>query len=104
MRQLSWIGLLSLFSLCGCATVTRSPVPGFLYTETTYPMMATSNPAGNRLGVACEQSILGLFATGDASIEAARRNGGITLITSVDETANSVALVYAKHCVVVRGR
>ena len=96
--------ILGLVTATGCAVVTRTPVPGGLYTESTSPMLATSNPAGTRLGVACQQSILGLFATGDASIEAARRNGGITMISSIDETANSIALVYAKYCVVVRGR
>ncbi len=88
----------------GCAAVTRAPVTGLLYSDVTYPTMATGNPAGTRVGVACEQSVLGAFATGDASIETARKNGGITLISSVDETAESYFLVWAKHCVIVRGR
>ena len=98
------LGMLTMGLSTGCAVVVRQPVPGGLYSETTSPLMATSNPAGNRIGVACQQTILGAFASGDASIETARRNGGITMITSVDETGNSIALLYAKYCVVVRGR
>lgn len=90
--------------LQGCAAVTRAPVTGGLYTDTHAGLSATSNQAGNRVGEACAQSILGLFATGDASIEAARRNGGITMITAVDEHATSYFFVYAKYCTIVRGR
>lgn len=97
--------LISAMTLAtGCAAVTRAPVTGLLYSDVTYPTMATGNPAGTRVGVACEQSVLGAFATGDASIETARKNGGITLISSVDETAEGYFLVWAKHCVIVRGR
>ena len=95
--------LLTLMGLSGCAMV-RAPATGFLYTDTQSGVDSTSNQAGNRLGVSCLTTILGLVATGDASIESARRNGGITLISSVDETSNSILGVYGKYCVVVRGR
>ncbi len=91
--------------LVGCAGMnTRSPVPGFLYSDVQFTHSATSNQAGNRIGEACALSILGLISTGDASIEAARRNGGITLISGVDETFNNYLGLYSKSCVVVRGR
>ncbi len=87
----------------GCAGV-RSPVSGLWYTDVHSSVAATSNQAGNRVGEACASTILGLIATGDASIEAARRNGGITMITSVDDSANSILGIYGKYCTVVRGR
>ena len=89
--------------LAGCA-IARSPVTGSIYTDTHSSQSATSNQAGNRVGEACVTSILGVVATGDASIEAARRNGGITMISSVDESATSYVGVYAKYCTIVRGR
>ncbi len=92
-----------VFALNGCAMV-RAPATGFFYTDTQSGMDSTSNQAGNRIGVSCLTTILGLVATGDASIESARRNGGITLISSVDETSQSYVGVYGKYCVVVRGR
>ena len=101
--------LLSVFAtsvlliLNGCAMV-RSPAMGALYTDVQSGESSTSNQAGNRLGEACASTILGLVATGDASIEAARRNGGITMISSVDEHATSILGIYGKFCTVVRGR
>ena len=89
--------------LSGCATA-RSPVTGFWYTDTHSAVNATSNQAGNRVGEACASSILGLVGTGDASIESARRNGGITMISSVDDKAKSILGIWAEYCVIVRGR
>ena len=81
----------------------HAPFVGGLYTEEQYPVSATSNHSGNRVGEACAVQILGLVATGDASIEAARRNGGITAISTVDQTLNSYLFFYAKTCTIVRG-
>ena len=95
------LGLASV--LAGCA-MARTPVTGFGYSDVQSSVAATSNQAGNRVGEACSSSILGIVATGDSTIEAARRNGGITQITSVDDSATSYVGVYAKYCTIVRGR
>ena len=101
--RLALLGLpLILFS--GCAMVMRAPVTGGIYTDTHAGLMATSNQAGNRVGEACATSYVGLFAAGDASIESARRNGGITMISSVDEHSRSVLGLWAEYCTIVRGR
>lgn len=93
-----------LFTITGCASL-RSPVIGVAYSDVHAGVSASSNTAGNRVGEACATSYLGLVATGDASIEAARRNGGVTLITSVDEAyQNYVFGAYQKYCTIVRGR
>ncbi len=89
--------------LSGCA-IARSPLTGFIYTDMRDGVTATSNQAGNRVGEACGTSILGWVATGDSSIEAARRAGGITMVSSVDNYASSILGVYAKYCTIVRGR
>ncbi len=82
----------------------RAPVTGFWYTDTHSAVAATSNQAGNRVGESCATSILGLIGNGDASIEAARRNGGITMISSVDDHTKSILGIYAEYCTIVRGR
>ncbi len=89
--------------ITGCAVV-RAPVSGLWYTDTVSSVAATSNQAGNRVGESCATTILGLIGTGDASIEEARRAGGITQITSVDEKANNILGIYGKYCTIVRGR
>lgn len=86
----------------GCAT-SRLGVGGILYAETLTPLDATTNQPGNRVGEACATSIFGLIAKGDASIETARRNGGITLISTVDEKYDNV-LGISRYCAIVRGR
>jgi hypothetical protein len=94
---------LTTVAASGCA-IARAPVTGFIYTDAQAGNGVTSNQAGNRVGEACAKSYLGWIGTGDASIEAARRNGGITMISSVDEHAESILGVYAKYCTIVRGR
>ncbi len=95
--------LTSLVVFSSCATATRSPLTGYIYSDLLSSESVTSAQAGNRVGQACAQSYFGLVATGDASIETARRNGGITTISSVDGKTESY-IVYAKYCVIVRGR
>ncbi len=94
----------SFLFLSGCASSMRAPVPGILYNDSLAPVAVSSNPTGNRMGEACATSILGLYASGDASIEAARRNGGITMISSVDQVTENYFIFYAKYCTIVRGR
>lgn len=96
-------GVVLALAAGGCA-MARSPVNGAWYTDVSSSVGSTSNQAGNRVGEACAISILGLIATGDASIETARRNGAITMITSVDDRATSILGIYAKYCAIVRGR
>lgn len=88
--------------LASCAS-PRAPLIGLIYSDTTSGVAVSSNQAGNRVGEACSTGVLGLVAMGDASVEAARRNGGITLITSVDQKIENL-LVYQRYCTIVRGR
>ena len=93
--------LILAFVASGCAT--SRPV-GLIYSSYSEAESATSNQAGGRMGEACTSSYLFLVAVGDSSIETARRNGGITLITSVDQRIESFLGIYGKYCTVVRGR
>lgn len=88
----------------GCAAMsTRAPVTGLLYTGTKSGETATTNHASSKEGRACAQSILGLVGTGDASINTAAANGGITRISYVDSESTSILGLYATYCSVVRG-
>ena len=61
----------------------RRPLTGVLHTNVQGPVAATGKSGGVlRSGSASATSILGLIASGDASIRAAARNGGITEIHS----------------------
>jgi len=81
----------------------RSPIPGLLYSR-TLSGLAVSAQTASREGEACAHSYLGLISVGDASIEQARRNGGITSVASVDEKLTNYFVFYQEYCTVVRGR
>jgi ABC-type sugar transport system substrate-binding protein len=88
--------------LSSCAMV-KSPVSGFLYTSVKAPVAATSNAGSTKVGTSKATSILGWFATGDASIDAAAKSAGITKIHHVDEKCMSVLGLFAKYEVFVYG-
>ncbi len=76
---------------------------GAIYSGYKSPgQVGTAQPA--KIGEACASSILGWIATGDASIEEAKRAGGITQIAHVDHEQFSVLGVYATTCTIVHGQ
>ena len=88
--------------LAGC--IVPSPVAGGLYTNAKGPVTATASTAGfSKVGTATATSILGLIGTGDASIDAAMRNGGITKIHHVDYEAMQFLGLFGKLTVIVYG-
>lgn len=88
--------------LSSCATV-KSPLMGVWYTDVKAPVTATSNSISTKVGSAEATSILGIVATGDASIDAAAKSGGITKIHHVDEQSTSILGFLAKYKVYVYG-
>lgn len=104
MMKLKFLVVLSALAMfaMGCA-MAQSPVTGFLYTDVKGPIDAQAG-SGTKTGEACAESILGFVATGDASISAAKKAGGITDVTSVDHTSKSILGLYAKFCTQVTGK
>lgn len=64
-----------------------------------------SNPGIQSLksGEACAQSILGLVAFGDASIETAKRSAGISKVATVDHRTLNVLYFFGQYCTIVHG-
>jgi len=93
----------ALLGLVGCAQIVMSPLMGVAYTEVSGPITATSSERGSKVGVAEATSILGLIATGDASIAAAARNGGIMQIRTVDYDSTNILGLYATFTTRVTG-
>lgn len=87
--------------LAGCA----SPLPmGAFYTGVKLPV-GTSEYSGKapKVGTAICESYLGMVAIGDASIEAAKANAGITKVHHVDYEAKNILGLYGKYTVTVHG-
>jgi TRL-like protein family len=94
--------VLCSFVISGCMIVA-SPALGVIYTDLKYGDTATTATSASKEGKACVQSILGWVAQGDASVEAAKKNGGIKEVSSVDHTAKSILGIVGEWCTVVRG-
>ena len=94
--------LLAAFSLPGGCATAASPVTGMLYSNVSAPLTATEAPdQAQRVGRASVRSILGIIATGDASINTAAPNGGIREIHYVDYESQNFFGVLAEFTVVV---
>ncbi|MGD1020063.1 MAG: TRL-like family protein [Verrucomicrobiia bacterium] len=116
MKKLSISVLLSSIAvmlLTGCTAVGPSyggntPVAGWAYTDTQAPSMGLAvpiDPTAQRakVGESSASGILGIVGVGDASVEAAMKNGGITKIHHVDHKVYSILCLYVKYTTVVYG-
>jgi hypothetical protein len=83
---------------------------GSLYTGTQVPhginRNETSGPgkSGDKHGEACATGILGAAAFGDASLDAAKKAGGITEVHSVEFHGTSILGLYTQGCTEVHGK
>ena len=103
MKQvLSYISLFGLLFSVGCA-MAAAPVNGFIFADVKGPITATENSGGSKEGQAMAQSILGAVSMGDASIDTAAKNGGITKIRSVDHHSWGILGIWAKFTTIVKG-
>ena len=84
----------------GCA---KSPVVGGIYTDVKDGLAVTVNAGSSKVGTAEAKSYLGLVALGDASIQTAAREAGITRIHHVDYQAKSYVGLYTIYTVIVYG-
>lgn len=90
-------------ALTSCAVVTTSAGVATLYTDVKEGLTATSNVTGTKVGTASATGILGLVATGDASIQTASHAGGIKKISHVDTQKTSILGIFTKFTTIVYG-
>lgn len=101
-----WVfsSLVVVVGLSGCMIV-ESPIRGVMGTKVIWGDTAgePGEPGTMKEGKACAESILGLVARGDASVRAAKANGGITKVTSIDHSARNFLGIVGEWCTLVRG-
>ena len=85
----------------GCASSGR--LGGMIYADYMDNVTATAETGSSKMGESCASSILGAVAFGDASIETAKKMGGISKVSSVDGKNFCIFGLYAQYCTVVRG-
>lgn len=86
--------------LSSCASY--GPV-GILYAGGTTGLSANNDAKSTKTGKACMTSILGMVATGDASIAKAKSDGAITKVATVDYDVTNVLGLYGKYCTIITG-
>lgn len=103
------VGLGLLVGLTGCAGLgaPASFIPGMIYGEVKVPAVdlevSSESTASTRVGTAMCTSVLGLIATGDCSVDTARKNGGISRISSVQFDVKNILGIYAEYTTKVIG-
>ena len=95
--------LVGVLGVTGCMIVD-TPIMGVLGSRVRWGEFAQGDDkAGQKEGKACMETILGLIARGDASVRAAKINGGITEVSVVDHSARNFLNIVGEYCTVVRG-
>jgi hypothetical protein len=89
-------------ALSGCAVGPYQG--GFLYSDISAPLDVRDNDVGcNKKGSSSMINILGLVGTGDAGIEAAKINGGISKVGSVDVHYTNILTIFTETTTTVCG-
>lgn len=101
--------LMVVFSLVGCTGMRAPVVPpiGAFYNNTKAPLDVDFEKSeyGPKTGTAFTNCVLGLIAWGDASAEAAAKEGDITIIEHADyEYMNILLGVYQRYTTIVYGK
>ncbi|HSP97586.1 MAG TPA: TRL-like family protein [Candidatus Dormibacteraeota bacterium] len=79
------------------------PLPGVIYSNYKFPSIASQAGPGRKIGMAQAESYLALVAVGDASVEAACKQSGITKINTVDTKAWTILGIYSTWTTIVTG-
>jgi len=103
MKTVIVLSLVVGIFLSGCAFPVSPVGIGFIYTDVKGPVNASSNTKGSKHGQAEAMNILGIVATGDASINAAAGNAGITKVSHVDFKSWSILGLFSKFTTDVYG-
>jgi hypothetical protein len=95
----------ALIAMTGCMIVD-SPVKGMFGSRVRWGDFAQGDDmtADTKEGHACMDTILGLFARGDASVRAAKADGKIREVSVIDHSAKNFLNLVGEYCTIVRGK
>jgi hypothetical protein len=100
VMRMSVMAVCAIYFMMGCAT----PYPmGSAYTNVKLPVIATAATDAPKVGTSECKSYFGLVAVGDASIDAAMKNGGIRKVHHVDWEASNILGIIGTYKTVVYG-
>ena len=99
------LAVFAVFALTGCAAYVVSPATGVLSTNVSAPAGLASgiNKPDLKVGTGTVTSILGIIATGDASIRTAAQQANIQQIHYVDYKSTGFLGIVGRYTVYVYG-
>ena len=103
IKKIATIAALSSVALLGGCATGYSHVSTGLITNVKGPIVATSHSGTSKTGTACASTIIGLINSGDASIAAAKSNGGISQVSTADFHTQGFYPFFGKTCTIVKG-
>lgn len=103
MKKIATIATLSSVALLGGCAAGYTPTSTGLITDVRGPITATDYKGTSKTGTACASTIIGLVNSGDASIAAAKSNGGIKTVSTVDFHTKGFYPFFGKTCTIVAG-
>jgi hypothetical protein len=97
-----------LFFSTGCITYSAPVMPpqGLLFSSIEAPLDANADStsfADEKRGEASSIAVLGLFAFGDASLNTAVRNGGLSTVNHVDYSYRNILFFFQEFTIVAYG-
>ena len=94
-----------LIATTGCMIVD-TPVKGMFGSRVRWGDFAQGDDMtpDTKEGHACMDTILGLFARGDASVRAAKADGKIREVSVIDHSAKNFLNLAGEYCTIVRGK
>ena len=100
-KAIALLGMLALLGVGnGCMI---HPLIAGLYTSVNYHMGDHPQEIGTKTGESCVTNILGIIATGDASVKAAASKAGIKQVKSIDYKMTNILGLFGTYCVIVTG-
>ena len=95
-------------AMTGCGAFIAVNGGGTLYQDTKTPMgdvsyWGPSTSSASKKGEASFTSILGILATGDASLKEAMERGGITKVHHIDQQITNILGIIATYKIIVYG-
>ncbi|MDX2024138.1 MAG: TRL domain-containing protein [Deltaproteobacteria bacterium] len=103
--QVLAISLVVGAGVSGCSPIMGKPYgAGWAYSDVKFNERTEGqNAVGMKQGQSCASAVLGVVATGDASVATAAKAAGITKVASVDGHNTNILGIYSTYCVIVTG-
>jgi len=102
------LAALCLTIMNGCGALVAFGSGGLVYEDARFPMdnisyWGPSTSSAAKQGEAAYTSILGIIATGDASLKEAMERGGITKVHHIDQQVTNILGIIATYKIIVYG-